>query len=108
MSNKILTPDGWVILKITTAKSTFYKVFASWQENDRWRLSSGSEAPPEISKCGKYWIWPQASGSCYHLLVNEENGYTYYTGNKLSEILACSNNKGGLIERVKLSSILNE
>lgn len=108
MSNQIYKPDGWVILKITAPDSAFYKVFASWRENDRWRLSSGSNGLPVISECGKYWMWPQASGSCYHLLLGEENGYTHYTGSKLSEIISCSNEKDYLIERVKLSSILNE
>lgn len=107
----IHTPEGWVVLKFTNEDDMFFKIFGSWRggylDGDSWRLSSGSYKPPTLSKCGKYWVWPQESGSCYHLPLNEEDGYTFYTGQILSNIIRQSEDNNVLIERVKLSSILD-
>lgn len=104
-------PHGWVILKITTSEEVYYKIFGSWRggylNGEAWRFSSGSDKPPTISECGNYWVWPQESGSCYHLPVNEEDGYTFYTGQILSNIIIDSEESDALIERVELSSILS-
>lgn len=103
-------PHGWVILKFTDEGDVFFKIFASWRggylDGDSWRLSSGSNELPVLSDCGKYWIWRQESGSCYHLPVNGEDGYTFYTAQILGNIIIQSGENGVLIERVKLSSIL--
>lgn len=104
-------PEGWVILKFTSPDDTYFKIFGSWRggylHGDSWRLSSGSNSPPTLSDCGKYWIWPQKSGSCYHLSVNEEDGYTFYTDSILSKIISHSGENDVCVERVKLSSLFN-
>jgi len=104
-------PHGWVILKFTSKEEVYFKIFASWRggylDGDSWRLSSGSRIPPEISECGNYWVWLQESGSSYHLTVKGEDGYSLYTGQILSNIIRNSGENDILIERVKLSSILN-
>lgn len=103
-------PHGWVILKFTIENDVFFKIFASWRggylDGDSWRLSSGAKEPPVLSDCGKYWIWPQESGSCYHLSIEGEDGYSHYTAQILGNLLIQSGVNGVSIERVKLSSIL--
>lgn len=107
----IVKPQGWVILKFSAPTDTFYKIFSSWRggylDGDSWRLSSGSSHPPTLSECGKCWVWSQESGSCYHLPVNGEDGYTFYTAQILANIILQSDKNNMLIERIKLSSILN-
>ncbi|TMP72744.1 hypothetical protein CWB76_01990 [Pseudoalteromonas sp. S1609] len=107
----VVKPQGWVILKFSTPADIYYKVFSSWRggylDGDSWRLSSGSNRPPTISECGKYWVWPQKSGSCYHLPVNGEDGYSHFTAQALGNIILKSGKNDVFIERVKLSSILN-
>ncbi|MBA6416939.1 hypothetical protein H4J50_13020 [Colwellia sp. 6M3] len=108
----IYKPDGLVILKFTPANEKhYYKIFGSWRggylNGGAWRLSSGSEEPPVLSKCGLFWIWEQYSGSCYELTVNEEDGHTYYTGNVLSRMIDKSSPSEVLIEKVKLDTLLS-
>lgn len=107
----IYKPDGWVILKFTPANEKhYYKIFGSWRggylNGGSWRLSSGSEELPVLSKCELFWVWEQCSGSCYELPVNEEDGLTYYTGNVLSRMIDKSSPSEVLIEKIKLDSIL--
>lgn len=50
--------EGWVVLKYTvTSAKVYYRIFASWRggnlNGESWRLSSGSEALPHLSDCGK-------------------------------------------------------
>lgn len=105
----IVKPQGWVILKFSTPADTFYKIFSSWRggylDGDSWRLSSGSINLPTLSECGNYWIWEQESGSCYHLPVNGEDGYSHFTGQVLGNILIQSGENDVFIEKVKLSAI---
>jgi len=105
-------PHGWVVLKFTNEGDVFFKIFASWRggylDGDSWRLSSGAKEPPVLSYCGKYWVWSQESGSCYHLPLHGEDGYTFYTAQILANIIIQSGENDVFIERVKLSSILNE
>ncbi|WP_462174642.1 hypothetical protein [Pseudoalteromonas gelatinilytica] len=107
----IVKPQGWVILKFSSPADTFYKIFSSWRggylDGDSWRLSSGSGHLPTLSECGKYWVWPQESGSCYHLPVNGEDGYSHFTAQVLGNIILKSGKNDVFIERVRLSSILN-
>lgn len=106
----IVKPQGWVILKFSTPTNTFYKIFSSWRsgylDGDSWRLSSGSINFPTLSECGKYWVWPQESDSCYHLPINGEDGYSHFTAQVLGKILIQSGENDVSIDRVKLSSIL--
>jgi hypothetical protein len=102
-------PHGWVVLRITQPNETYYKIFASWRgsyiEGESWRLSSGSQEFPKLSDCGKYWVWKQESGSCYHLPLHGEDGYTFYTAKVLANIIIQSGENDVSIEKVKLSSI---
>ena len=99
-----IKPDGWVVLTNNNQKNLYF-IFSSWKENDRWRLSSGSEVLPNLSKCGKFWLWRQQSGSYYELPVDEENGYTFYTGKILDDLLKSGSSSGMKLERVSLKSI---
>jgi hypothetical protein len=97
--------EGWVILKYTIASEEFYyRIFASWRD-DSWRLSSGSKELPKLSPCKKLWLWSQISGSCYKLPLNEEGGYTFYTGSILSRIINRSGEDATLIEKVELATL---
>lgn len=80
-------PDGWTILKFIDGETVAYKIFATWRwENDKWRLSSGAEDLSGVSRNGDEFIWPQASGSTYHLPVGGEHCYTAYQGMVLENI----------------------
>ena len=82
-------PDGWTIIKLVEAGKLQYKLFATWRwEDDKWRVSSGVENLKALSKSGDKYIWPQSSGSIYHLPVNGENGFTAYQGAVLENIKA--------------------
>lgn len=106
-------PHGWVILKFTQEREVFFKIFASWRggylDGDSWRLSSGSKELPSLSDCGGYWIWPQKSGSCYHLPMNGEGGMSFISEYVLKDIL--SSNKladiGTYIEIISLDYLIN-
>lgn len=104
-------PHGWVILKFTNEYDVFFKIFSSWRggylDGDSWRLSSGSKKLPVLSDCGEHWVWSQESGSCYHLSLYGEDGYSFYTAQILANIILHSGEKNMRIERIKLSSILN-
>ena len=106
----IVKPQGWVILKFSSPTDTFYKIFSSWRggylDGDSWRLRSGSINLPTLSECGNYWVWEQESGSCYHLSINGEDGYSHFTAQVLANIIVQSKDNDVSIERVMLSSIL--
>jgi hypothetical protein len=102
--------EGWVVLKYSVpSEKVYYRIFASWRggnlSGESWRLSSGSEELPHLSDCGKYWLWPQLSGSLYKLPINEEDGYTFYTGQILSSIIEGSGEEDTTIERFKLARL---
>lgn len=106
MANKH-KPDGWVVLTFQTIDDkACYVLFCSWRDDDAWRMSSGSMVLPHLSPCENYWIWPQISGSTYELLVNEENGYTYYTGGVLEDLLAKGYPDGTQLKRIPLKEIM--
>lgn len=101
-------PEGWVVLTFQSIdEKPCYVIFCSWKRGDNWRLSSGSTVLPHLSPCGKYWIWPQISGSTYELPVDEENGYTFYTGSVLEKLLKEGYRDGTQLTRIALSEILN-
>lgn len=63
---------------------------------------------PHLSACGNYWIWPQISGSVYELPVDEENGYTFYTGAVLDELLVKGYRDGTQLKRIALKDIMED
>ncbi|WP_026970853.1 hypothetical protein [Aliagarivorans marinus] len=76
---KTHSPEGWTVLRFEAPEDRpFYKVFATWRENDRWKVSSGAFDASEAFLDGEYIIWPQASGSTYRLHLDGESGYTFY------------------------------
>jgi hypothetical protein len=83
-------------------------LFCSWKNDDEWRVSSGSMVLPHLSACGNYWIWPQISGSVYELPVDEENGYTFYTGAVLDELLVKGYRDGTELKRIALKDIMED
>lgn len=103
----IYETEGWVVLKFDDLKNgVFYKIFASWRLNERWRLSSGAHDISELEDCGDHWKWAQSSGSCYILPKDGEDGFTFYTGHQLDLIMSYSNNIDGVnVERIALSEV---
>lgn len=82
-------PDGWAILKFSDDGKVVYKVFATWRwDNDKWRLSSGAKDLSELSKLDGEYVWPQASGSTYHLPIEGEHCSTPYQSAVLDNIKA--------------------
>lgn len=80
-------PDKWILVEVTSKHGTFQKIFASWYGgfggSDSWKLSSGN------TNCidrGKYWEFPQASGSTYK--CGKDNvGTSMYTQSILSGLV---------------------
>ena len=81
-------PDAWTVIKIEDDKSTWYKLFASWNGGylgeDSWRMNSGIE---KIEETENDYLIHGFSGSCYKC-----NKYTYgklnsYTHKILSNII---------------------
>ena len=102
-------PEGWVVLTYQSVDDViWYAIFCSWKVNDVWRVSSGSVDLPHLSSCGNYWIWPQISGSVYELPVDEENGYTFYTGAVLDDLLAKGYRYGTQLKRIALKDIIED
>ena len=102
-------PEGWVVLTFQSVDDkTCYVLFCSWRIDDEWRVSSGSMVLPHLSPCGNYWIWPQISGSVYELPVDEENGYTFYTGAVLDDLLAKGYRDGTQLKRIALKDIMED
>ena len=102
-------PDGWVVLTFRSMNDKpCYVLFCSWRDEEAWRVSSGSMVLPHLSPCEKYWIWPQISGSTYELLVDEENGYTFYTGAVLDDLLAKGYRDGTQLMRTTLKELMKD
>ena len=102
-------PDGWVVLTFQTIDDkACYVLFCSQRDDDAWRVSSGSLVLPYLSPCENYWIWHQISGSTYKLPVDEENGYTFYTGGILEGLLAKAYPDGTLLKRISLKEIMKD
>lgn len=85
---KNIIPDGWIVIKIEDDKSTWYKLFASWNgsylDGERWKMNSGISKIEEDEN--DYYIFG-FSGSCYKC-----NKYSYgklnsYTHGVLANII---------------------
>lgn len=100
-------PVGWTILKFTYTEEVVYKIFATWRwGNEEWRLSSGATDLSSITKTGDTLVWPQASGSIYHLPLDGENCYTFYQGSVLEKIrVSCEKENIGL-EVISLNNLV--
>lgn len=86
-------PDGWTIVKFNDGQKLIYKIFATWRGgNERWRLSSGAKNFDNLTINGNVFIWPQNSGSVYHLPEDGENDCTPYQEDVLESIrIKCAN-----------------
>lgn len=66
MSDKLYTPDAWVVLLIAYESETIYKLMGGWYGgylgSDSWQLNSGIES---IEKDGDYYLIHSYSGSTY-------------------------------------------
>lgn len=102
-------PDGWTILKITTSEEMCYKIFSTWRwDNEEWILSSGTLNTEELTQEDTKYVWPQASGSIYHLPFNGEHCYTFYQGLVLEKIKTQSAALGATIEIISMDSIFKK
>ncbi|ABO92310.1 hypothetical protein KAM338_28970 [Aeromonas caviae] len=86
-----VTPEGWVVLRIPPDEKEervgVFKIFASWRQDDRWRLSSGTGTLSTIARQGDFLVWKQSSGNDYWLPFDGENGMTFYTCGVLENML---------------------
>lgn len=66
MSDRIHSPDRWVVLEMDNNGNKIRKVLGGWSggylDGDYWRLSSGTV---EIEEDDDYYIFKQHSGSTY-------------------------------------------
>ena len=85
-------PDKWVVVKITTPDSFFYKVFASWAggylDGDAWQINSGIKS---VSEEDSDYVFHGFSGSRY---VCDKNAYGFATSYANSVL-------NGMIKRAK-------
>lgn len=62
----MVTPDNWVVIRITNGTTTFYKVLAGWSggytTGDSWQLNSGVS---RMETDGDYYLFYGYSGSVY-------------------------------------------
>lgn len=79
---KIITPDCWVIVKITPkveGGELHYRVFGGWfggfGGNDAWKMNSGIE---QVEDCGTHWRFHGHSGSFYDCHKGSEGLRTGY------------------------------
>lgn len=100
-------PEGWVILQyqLPDEDEIIYKIFASWREEDRWRLSSAC-VPKDLTDDGDYWRWVQESGSVYYLPKDEEGGSTFYTQTQMNLKIKIHRECGAKIKRVNIDEVL--
>lgn len=65
------TPDRWVIVKVTTDETPYFKVLAGWSggylHGDSWRLNSGIS---KVEREGDFYLFHGYSGSVYRCHVN--------------------------------------
>lgn len=102
------TPQGWTILKITKPDGVSFKIFATWRwDGEKWMLSSGSVGASELTQEENEYVWPQSSGSIYHLPIGGEGCCTSYQGHVLDNIIAQGAAEGIQIEIVKLEALLS-
>ena len=100
-------PDGWQVLKYIKKDGTgFFKIFATWRADDRWRLSSGADRLADIEVQDDFLIWHQKSGSVYNLSINRQNYFTHYTQKILNEKIIPTISEGGI--NVSVIDLLNE
>lgn len=106
--------DGWVILKVTCTKTSrqYYKVFSSPQkENTRANacdISGNAIDLPELSTCGKCWIWEQKLIACYELPIESKGKLTPSAEDLLASITSGNNIEGITIEQITLADLLKE
>lgn len=103
----ILIPDGWVIFKITPKNNdddTFHKIFATWRLEEAWRFSSGAFSLNSLLDRGDYFEWVQESGSVYKLTKDGEDGFTYYTGSVMHNIVKKLKEEEFIVERLKIGN----
>ncbi|ODB39794.1 hypothetical protein BB427_01475 [Pseudoalteromonas sp. BMB] len=95
-------PEGWYILKFYREDGTeSFKIFSTWQQDDTWRLSSGSDTLSNLTVQGKCLIWPQMSGSIYELPFEGQNQTTSYTLSILEQKIIPTLTEG----RIKLTRL---
>ena len=99
-------PDKWKVIKITTKKETFYKIFATWKGGylgaDSWKLSSGSETFRMEGDC---IVTPQASGSVYSLHKDME-GICGGWNRLYNDLIAKMRNLGAEVEELTTEQVL--
>jgi hypothetical protein len=87
-NNSIYNAEGWTLIRFKeTDKKPFFKIFASWSRDDRWRLSSGSDQAVFIKRSLNEFEIHQSSGSVYVLPISEEGYATHYAMMILEHII---------------------
>lgn len=98
-----ITTQGWIVFKISPREGPVcYKIFSSWRQDDRWRLSSGAYDMSSLTEYGDHFKWLQLSGTVYILPKNGEGGCTFYTGRVFDDICEKIESQGATVERITL------
>ena len=101
----IYYPDRWLVLKFTTAKETFYKLFTTWSggycQGDSWKLNSGIKA---IEVKDNRIDFLGYSGSIYSCNF-EAQGNTLYGSGVLSNLIEQASTIGINIETVLFEEV---
>lgn len=96
------TPDKWVVIKLSSQDSSYYKVFACWYGgfagNDSWKMNSGITS---IIEYDTYYVFAGSSGSTY-TCSKDTYGTHFYGQAILLDIIRHAGNAGVNIE------VLNE
>ena len=102
MRNITEKPDKWVIIKISynvpingkLKKTTYYKVFASWYNDDKhncgWLVNSGIA---KIEQDVNYYYFTGFSGSCYKCHKQQYGVANSYNKHILNRILEQADNR---------------
>ncbi|WP_337972443.1 hypothetical protein [Vibrio comitans] len=89
---RIYEPEGWCILKVEPpGQPHFYQVFGSWvggfADPDKWRLSSGADDLDSTFMEGDICVFPQSSGSIYHLALIAHKQHNFYAQGVLNHLI---------------------
>ena len=99
----IMKPSGWIVIRISLPEGlAIFKVFSSFVQEERFRLSSGTYDMSELSDKGEYFEWPQASGTVYHLYKEGENDLTNYAEFVFNKIIHDCEIEGVTVEVIPL------
>ena len=89
-------PDALCILKITDGDHVYYKLFASWRSDDRWKINSGVSG---VTEDENYYYFYGFTGSCYQCAKGFYGTATFYNSMILDNIIEKSDDMVELMDK---------